>query len=231
MLGLFWGTLCGIAFIAGLSTVFGPLAFWIRSVLVIGAILLSVASLTLNLSLKTRSLRADEVGFVVACMVAIWILCQLFWLVRLPSAIRLYRPSDAAVTNAVPQFSIRSLLGLMFASALLLTIAKYGLSVIDLSEMIESIAVFAFLAIAALMVNLPIYLCCLWPSPRYLFALLLAFLLIALISVIESSLFDLLNSGPAPIGVLSSHQLCTSRLGDRFQSLAEKLRISTTNGR
>ncbi len=87
----------------------------------------------------------------------------------------------------------------MLATACLLSVAKYGLSRIDLDEIYEEFAVIVFLAIATLLLNLPVYLSCLWPSSHYKVALAAAFLLVVLISVVESSLFDLLNSGEAPV--------------------------------
>ncbi len=90
VIGLLFGTVMGSAFAAGLWTAFGPLAGWPRLALSLGWIMLSLGSLVLNFRMSQRG----DIEALGACMLAIWTLCQLVWLVRLPLKIRVCVPKD-----------------------------------------------------------------------------------------------------------------------------------------
>jgi len=206
-IGFLLGTLFGQTTLAAAWAAFGPLAWYARLPLAGGWLALLWLAMALNVSIHNGPGPGEFLIVLAACLLGQWLLVQvplwgLAWAYDLRVAQRLETPLTGSQRTL--QFGIRQLMTL---TAVVASILGAGRAVIPLlAKSFQNWGggegvIFAFLAIAAVVMTLPLVMAALLPRVAAVVASLSVLLLIALATSWELPLLQLVSTrtGPGPL--------------------------------
>jgi hypothetical protein len=196
-LGYFFGSLFGHATLAAAWTSFGPAPLVWRLPLSLFWVSMVAIGIGINVGLNGGP---DEALLVVgACLFAQWAILQFpLWGLALGYGLRLRHIDDVGSDPREHQFGIRQLLIVTTIVAVVFAIGRFIVGLLGENVNIRGEApIFIFLAVAAIVLTLPLLLAALmrWYSTA---AVIVTLALIALATAWEVPLLQLVHSGPGP---------------------------------
>ena len=184
IIGYFLGTMFGQATMASAWVAFGPLPLILRGLLSLGWITCMFVAFMLNFAIHNTPGEAEIALTMGGCMLGQWILVQVpLWGLAIGYGLRLrHHSEDIPVGMASMQFGIRQLMILTAIVAVLLAIGRVAITQLlqtGITRGNDEFLIFVFLAVAGIIMTLPLLLAALLPRyalPATLFVLCLIFI-------------------------------------------------------
>jgi hypothetical protein len=192
-LGHLFGALFGQASVAAAWAALGPGRWYARVPLSLAWIVLLVGALAINLGLYIGP--DDIILLLFVCLVGQWLLVQIpLWILALMYGLRMVHTSDLRESNdsshslSLPQFGIRQLMILTAIVAVVLGLLRsLILSAADKLPQSGDAAAFIFLAVAAIVMTLPLVVAAILPRGW----LIATFVVLGVIAVVTYGEFGL----------------------------------------
>lgn len=184
IIGYLLGTMFGQATMASAWVAFGPLPLLMRGVLSLGWITCMFVAFMLNFAVNEGPGEPEIALTMGGCMLGQWILVQApLWGLTIGYGLRVRHRTEAIPVGAAPlQFGIRQLMILTAIVAVFLAIGRVAISQLlqtQISRGSSEVLIFVFLAVAGVVMTLPLLLAAL--LPRY--AIPAALLVVCLIFI------------------------------------------------